>query len=263
MNRAQTLRKPPQPVLDDGPASMVDRIVLIMKIIERSSGALTLGQISARSHLPRSSVYRIVNKLVLAGWLDRRDRSYILGLRMFEMGSQVQHPSRITQLSRPLLQQLRAATGHVVHLGVLDVHDVVYLEKVGGTFANTLPSKVGGRLPAHCTALGKALLAYSPAELIDDYAAHGLRHQTSSSIVDARELKAAMVQIRNNGYSIESGEAVKGVQCMGAPIFEFARPVASISVCGPAQEFNLNLVKHHVLKTATEISRQTTRGSAG
>jgi DNA-binding IclR family transcriptional regulator len=261
VNHPQTFPFPAKSIPDDGPPSMFDRIVLIMNIFEHSSGALTLGQISTRSQLPRSTVHRIIRKLLDAGWLERNSMSYTLGLRMFEMGSQVRQSSRIIHLSRPLLQQLRANTGHVVHLAVLDDQDVVYLEKLGGSFANTLPSKVGGRLPAHCTAVGKALLAYSPTEVVDQYAAQGLRRQTSPSIATGRELKAAMDRIRSTEYSAEASEAVTGVQCIGAPIFECGRPVASISVCGPAQEFNVNALKHRVLRTAAEISQHMTRTS--
>ena len=152
----------------EAPSSMVDRVVLILSVFERSSSeALTAGQISVRSGIPRSSVHRILQQLVTARWLKRHEDGYALGLRMFEIGSLVAHRSRITSAARPFIHELAERTGQVVHLAVLDQQDVVYLDKVATAvadraFADTLPSRVGGRLPAHCTAVGKALLAYSP-----------------------------------------------------------------------------------------------------
>lgn len=242
--------------MSDSPASMVDRVVLILNVFERSSGTLTLGQISSRSRLPRSSVHRILQQLVNARWLQRDDNEYTLGLRMFEIGSQVVQRSRITDIARPFMQELCASTGHVVHLALLDEYDVVYLEKVGGAFASTLPSRVGGRLPAHCTGVGKVLLAHSSRSVIDDYVKNGLRRQTTSSIKTEEALDSALVGIRNLGYSVEIGEAVRGVGCVGAPVLEFGGVVAAISVCGPQQRLNVNELKHRVMLTAAEISRR-------
>ena len=169
--------------MSEAPSSMVDRVVLILSVFERSSEALTAGQVSVRSGIPRSSVQRILQQLVSARWLKRHDDGYALGLRMFEIGSLVAHRSRITSAARPVIHELRERTGHVVHLAVLDQQDVVYLDKVASgaadrAFADTLPSRVGGRFPAHCTAVGKALLAYSPQATVNEYLATGLRRRT-------------------------------------------------------------------------------------
>ena len=117
--------------MSEAPSSMVDRVVLILSVFERSSEALTAGQVSVRSGIPRSSVQRILQQLVSARWLKRHDDGYALGLRMFEIGSLVAHRSRITSVARPIIHELRERTGHVVHLAVLDQQDVVYLDKVG------------------------------------------------------------------------------------------------------------------------------------
>ncbi|QII07303.1 IclR family transcriptional regulator [Rhodococcoides fascians A25f] len=242
--------------MSDAPSSMVERVVLILDVFARSSGTLTLGQISSRSRLPRSSVHRILQQLVTARWIDRRDNEYTLGLRMFEIGSQVEQRTRFSEISRPLMQELSTATGHVVHLALLDEHDVVYLEKVGGPFGGRLPSRVGGRLPAHCTGVGKVLLAYSPDPIVEEYKKSGMRRQTNASIMSEEALESSIRSIRNFGYSTERGEAVPGVACVGAPIFEFGNVVAAISACGPQQRLRVDELKHRIMWTAAEISRR-------
>ncbi|MFT4230705.1 MAG: IclR family transcriptional regulator, partial [Microbacterium sp.] len=241
----------PQP-----PASMVDRVVLIMGILERTGGALTLGQISVRSGLSRSAVHRILQQLVAARWLERDGHSYSLGLRMFEIGSLVLHRNRITECSRPFMQDLFVATGHVVHLAILDDKDVVYLEKVGGVFAGSLPSRVGGRIAAHCTSVGKVLLAHSPEHVVTEYLESGLAARTTASITTQDRLRSALEAIRARGYGSESDEAVPGVACVAAPIFELGVPVAALSVCGPREHVDPDQLKGLVMRTAADVSRR-------
>jgi DNA-binding IclR family transcriptional regulator len=241
--------------MSQAPSSMVDRVVLILSVFERSSEALTAGQVSVRSGIPRSSVQRIVQQLVSARWLMRHDDGYALGLRMFEIGSLVPHRSRIASVARPVIRELRERTGHVIHLAVLDQQDVVYLDKVGGAFADTLPSRVGGRFPAHCTALGKALLAYSPPATVNEYLATGLRRRTLASLATPAALEAAIAGIRGAGYAIERGEAVPGVACLAAPIRSFDEVIAAVSVCGPRDQVRPQELRPLVLWTAAEISR--------
>jgi DNA-binding IclR family transcriptional regulator len=254
------------------PSSMVDRVVLILSIFERSSEALTAGQISVRSGIPRSSVHRILRQLVSARWLKQHEDGYALGLRMFEIGSLVAHRSRITCAARPFIHELAERTGQVVHLAVLDQQDVVYLDKVASAgadravadraFADTLPSRVGGRLPAHCTAVGKALLAYSPPATVSEYLATGLRRRTEASLATPAALEAAIASIRNSGYATDRDEAVPGVACVAAPIRNLDEVAAAVSLCGPRDQMRAKDLPQLVMWTAAEISRSLTRAGA-
>lgn len=253
--------------MSEAPSSMVDRVVLILSVFERSSEALTAGQISVRSGIPRSSVHRILSQLVSARWLMRHEDGYALGLRMFEIGSLVAHRSRITCAARPFIHELAERTGQVVHLAVLDQRDVVYLDKVGSAFtdrafAGTLPSRVGGRLPAHCTAVGKAQLAYSSLAVVNEYLAAGLRRRTEATLATPAALEAAIVAVRNSGYATDRDETVPGVACVAAPIRNFDEVVAAVSVCGPRDQVRAKDLPSLVMWTAAEISRSLTRAAA-
>jgi len=235
---------------------MVDRVVLILSVFERSAGPLTAGQVSVRSGIPRSSVQRILQQLVSARWLKRHDDGYALGLRMFEIGSLVAHRSRLTCAARPVSYELAQRTGLVVHLAVLDQRDVVYLDKTGGAFADTLPSRVGGRLPAHCTAVGKALLAYSPSAVVGEYLAAGLRRRTEASLATPEALSAALAAVRACGYATERDEAVPGIACVAVPVRDCAaKVVAALSVCGPDGQVRPQDLRGLVFRAAAEVSR--------
>lgn len=244
--------------MSDDSSSMVSRVVQILSVFERSAGRLTLGQVTVKSGLPRSSVHRILQQLVEARWLQRDDAEYSLGIRMFELGSRVVEKARVSDIARPLIHELCNVTKHVIHLGLLDEFDVVYLEKIGGAFAGTLPSRVGGRFPAHTAAVGKALLAYSPRSVIDSHLGNGLVRRTSASIVEPEQFEAEMRRIRERGYATESSEAVVGVACVAAPILEDGYATAAVSVCGPASTMRVEDVRNRVMWTAAEISRRLT-----
>ncbi|WP_232711541.1 IclR family transcriptional regulator [Microbacterium lacus] len=240
---------------------MVSRVVQILGVFERSAGRLTLGQITIRTGLPRSSVHRILQQLVDARWLRRDGGEYSLGIRMFELGSHVAERTRVTDVARPIIHELCATTKHVVHLGALDEFDVVYLEKIGGPFAGTLPSRVGGRFPAHAAAVGKALLALSPRAMIDHHLQHGLDRRTSATIVDPDKFEAEMLRIRDRGYATDNSEAAVGVACVAAPILEDGYAIAAVSVCGPARGVRVDELKHRVMWTAAEITRRLASAS--
>ena len=142
------------------PSAVIDRISLVLDAFD-GPGRLSLAQVVRRTGLPRSSAHRMLERLVQMRWLRRNGRDYELGMRLIELGSLALHQDRLHSAAQPFLNELHRATGLVVHLAVLDGADVVYLEKIAGALGAAVPTRVGGRQPAHCTAVGKALLAFS------------------------------------------------------------------------------------------------------
>src|SRR6202034_1086110 len=140
--------------------AVIDRIALVLDAFD-GPGRLTLAQLVRRTGLPRSSAHRVLERLVQLRWLRRSGRDYELGMRLVELGSLAVHQDRLVRAAAPLLGELHRATGLVVHLAVLDGPDVVYLDKISDRALGATPTRVGGRQPAHCTAVGKAILAYS------------------------------------------------------------------------------------------------------
>lgn len=245
------------------PVTMFDRMDAILGVLERAREGLPLAQISARSGLPGSTVHRILQQLVAVRWVQREGNRYVLGLRMFELGTAVPSRMRIRELAPPLMGELRSATGHVVHLAVLDDQDVVYLDKIGGLLPSDPSFGVGHRVPAHCTAVGKALLAHSPPEVFDRYLVRGLRRRTRATIVDPKALAKTVARVRDCGYATELGEAVPGMACVAAPVLGAAGAIAAVSVCGPQDRVDVGEVKDRVLWTAARISRRLAAPHAG
>ncbi|RVW09944.1 winged helix-turn-helix transcriptional regulator [Prescottella agglutinans] len=139
------------------PASTLDRISLLLDSF-RGSARLTLTELSRRTGIPRSTTHRMLDHLVRIGWLSRIGAEYELGHRLVEVGALAVYRNRLDRAVDPLLRELHHATGHVVHLGVLDGSDVVYIEKIGGRSVPELSTRVGTRIPARSSTIGKALL---------------------------------------------------------------------------------------------------------
>lgn len=209
------------------PSAVIDRVSLVLDAFE-GPGRLTLAQIVRRTGLPRSSAHRMLERLVALRWLRRSGRNYQLGIRLVELGSLAVHQDRLHKAALPLLHELHRATGLVVHLAVLDGSDVFYLEKIGDRMTAAIPTRVGGRQPAHCTAAGKAILAYNDAADVDL-----LVRKTRYSIGTAPQLSAELDKVRAHGVAFEREEALPGFGCVAAPIGAPGEAVAAVSVCGP------------------------------
>ncbi|OBK33045.1 IclR family transcriptional regulator [Mycobacterium sp. 1245111.1] len=210
------------------PTAVIDRISLVLDAFE-GPGRLTLAQIVRRTGLPRSSAHRMLERLVQLRWLRRSGRDYELGMRLVELGSLAVHQDRLVRAAGPLLSELHRATGLVVHLAVLDGPDVVYLDKVGDRMVGALPTRVGARQPAHCTAVGKAILAYRNEEAAVDLQARNTKY----SIASSSQLAAELAKVRAHGIAFEREESLLGFGCVAAPIGSPGEAVAAVSVCGP------------------------------
>ncbi|VEG40950.1 IclR family transcriptional regulator [Mycolicibacterium flavescens] len=240
------------------PSAVLDRVSLVLDAFD-GPGRLTLAQIVRRTGLPRSSAHRMLERLVQLRWLRRNGRDYELGMRLVELGSLAVHQDRLHRAAVPLLHDLHRATGLVVHLAVLDGADVVYLEKIGDGLGAAIPSRVGGRQPAHCSALGKAMLA-SVTDL--DYGTIDLTNRrTKYSIGSPAQLRTELAKAREHGIAFDREEALSGFGCVAAPIGGQGEAVAAVSVCGPMSRmmFDQRLVAP-VRMTAMAIWRNAEDG---
>ncbi len=238
------------------PASMVERMTLILDAFDGASSRLTLEEVACRTGLPRSTVHRILDQMVRLEWVDHASFGYCLGRRATSLGAGDSGHGRIREAAAPVLHELHLQTGMVAHLAILDRGEIVYLDKVGGQLAATLTSRVGGRVAAHATACGKAILAGLQPEHIDALYGAGLPRRTDRTISDLAVLHRELGRIRQrHGLAYETGEAMAGMACVGAPVRSPQGPVAGISLCGPARPGHLDRIAPLVADAARDVSR--------
>lgn len=221
------------------PSAVIDRVSLVLDAFD-GAGRLTLSQVVRRTGLPRSSAHRMLERLVQLRWLRRDDRDYELGMRLVELGSLAVHQDRLHRAALPFLHDLQRATGFVVHLAVLDGADVMVLEKIGERMGAAIPTRVGGRHPAHCTGVGKAILAFSGPQRFAGRGSQLLSRMTKYSICTSSQLDTELNKVRARGVAHEREEAVPGFGCVAAPIGEADDPIAAISVCGPVDRMTFD-----------------------
>lgn len=225
--------------LSPTPTAGLDRAALLLDAFD-GPGRLTLAQIVRRTGLPRSSAHRMLERLVQLRWLRREGRDYELGMRLFELGSLAVHQDRLHRAALPFLHELHRLTGHAVHLAVLEGIDVVYLEKIAGRFGVGLPSRVGGRQPAHCTSVGKVLLAHAPESVVDRVVEAGLPRSTRFTLDSPAAFRAELQKTRERGAAYDREEDLVGVSCVAVPVGTEDNVVAAISVCGPSSQIKLD-----------------------
>lgn len=237
------------------PASVVGRVALILGTLERSAAPLGISELAAATGMAKGTVHRLVGQLVDEHLLERTDDARVrLGVRLFEIGSSVALPRTLAEVARPLMQDLFRATDRQVHLAVLDGVDVVYVEIVRGGLP--LSSSIGGRLPAHATGVGKAMLAYSPRALLAERIEAGLPAMTPRTIVTPGALARNLQDIRSEGTSYDHEESHLGVSCVAAPVFGADKRIrAAVSLTGETQRMDLPRLGVAVRTAAFTISR--------
>ncbi|RAY13530.1 IclR family transcriptional regulator [Actinomadura craniellae] len=215
---------------------MVERMTLIMDSFTGRYTRLTLEDVARRTHLPRSTAHRILDQLVRLRWLEHTSLGYSLGRRALDLGGGDGSHGEVREAAAPLLHELQLKTGMVVHLAVLDGAKVFYLDKVGGRFAASVPSRVGGRAPAHCTALGKAIMAWLEPEYVDTLLAGDISRMTDRTIGELGTMHQELHRIRQrHGLAFEREECFPGISCVAAAIRGPEGPVAAISLVGDAR----------------------------
>jgi IclR family transcriptional regulator, KDG regulon repressor len=242
---------------------VLDRTAAILDALAACDEDLSLFELSARLDLHKSTIHRLLMVLERHHLVERRAQNgkYGLGLKLFELGTKAFARLGLGERAHPFLERLAAETGETAHLCTLDDGEVIYLEKVEPSRSVRVPSSVGQRNPAHCTAVGKALLAFLPQSEVDALIRRrGLKAYTRHTITGTAPLKRELGAIRNRGYAIDDEEIEEGLRCIGAPVRDHSgRVVASMSIAGPA--FRLTRAKtpgaaRLVTKVADQLSAE-------
>lgn len=219
---------------------------------------LTLAEIARHSGLPKSTAHRVLAMLVEVGAIEQVADGYQVGLRMFSLGV-LPPEAALREAALPHLEELHRVTGQTLHLAILRGADVVYLEKLpprGSGFVT--PSVIGDRMPATCTGVGKALLAFAAEETVADALTGPLRRRTARSLVSPEQARRELEVIRQRGYAFDHGEAADGLACVAAPVLAAGaggHAVAAISVAFPGGSGIGQALIGALLDAAAAISR--------
>lgn len=224
------------------------RTLSILDYLANNAGSegLTLGELASGMEMNKSTLLRLLATLQDFDLVERdpKDERYRLGLKTLQLAEACLASMYLRRIAAPFLTALMEATRETVHLVIYDNAEVVYIDKVDSPNMIRVVSRVGMHMPAHSTAVGKALLAYLPATAFQDVVSRGLRARTPHTLTDAQALQAALEEARACGYAYDDEENEMEVRCVAAPIFDHSgRAVAAISISGPTSRVTLERVE--------------------
>lgn len=224
------------PGLAEGTSRAVARALQILEVVAvRSREPVRLVDVVADTGLPKTTCHRLLGTLTHSGFLRMDDHGrFGPGALLLAMGMNFLSQTDIRTLARPLMEKLAVETQETCHLGVIQFPWVVYLEKVESPLAIRMHSEVGAINPIHCTGLGKAVLAFSPSDVVNQICEMELEPHTDRTITDPDQLRSELAKIRDRGFAIDDVENEVGIRCVGAPILGHdGHALAALSLAGP------------------------------
>jgi DNA-binding IclR family transcriptional regulator len=232
---------------DAGIGSGADRVLAILTILGSYPDGIGLNDLARLTNSPRSSVHRALAVLRRADLIEQDGNSrYRLGYGLLKLAFSYYEELDVVSRIRPVLADLAAAYGETAHYAILDGIEVVYLAKVqsnSGRFQ--MKSAIGGRNPAYCTGVGKAILAYSLTSLakVEAFIAQHpqpLHRYNKRTLTSAQQLFDEFTLIRQRGYAMDREEHEEGLHCLALPLFltSSAIPDGAISVTAMTQRIS-------------------------
>ena len=234
----------------------------VLNALERAGQPRSLRRLASETGLPKSTIHRLVGELRAAGLVETSSEGDHLGLRLFELGGAALRQNHIATRARPYLEELYERTHHLTQLGVLRGTDVMYVVRVGRQGHQLVASPLGGRMPASCTAVGKAILAFDD-EALEHALLAGLARRTRYSITDPDLLRATLAETRRTRVATELEEARVSLACVASPVIVDGQVRAAVSVTMPARQLDPPLHAPLVRAAATALSHSLSATRSG
>lgn len=243
----------------------VTRALDILELFLDGDGTLSAPEIVRRLQLPRTTVHELVTTLAARNYLvpvAGRPGRYRLGVRPYQLGARYAEQLDLAAEGQQVARSVAETCDETVHVAILEGTDVIYIAKVDSTHAVRMVSAAGRRLPAHCTSVGKMLLASLTeqelsARLPDDAE---LVAMTPNSITDPAALREVLAEIRARGVAVERRESNPDVSCVAAPVRDrTGQVVAALSISVPMIRWSderLGELEQLTVKGAAELSER-------
>jgi DNA-binding IclR family transcriptional regulator len=221
---------------------------------------VTVLQVAEAMGADRATAYRMLMTLVQAGYVARDgDKNYRLSFKLLTLA---RHLVGEDERAGHIISTLRAiseATGETVHYSVLERDSAVLVFRAKGTQRVTVDFQIGDRSPLHCTSIGKVLLAYQDARMVEAIIAKGLPKVAPKTITDADALRRALTLVRAQRYAFDDLEFAPDMRCVALPVFEKNGEVpGGVAISGPSSRFDvthLEKLRDIALEHTTALSR--------
>lgn len=236
--------------------SSLRRGLALLDLFSARDHELSVSEMARRAHIPKSTTHRLVADLISWGALERGRTGVHLGVRLFELGSLVTTPRTLRDLAVPFAHNLNEVTRLTSNLAVREGTEIIYIEKISSRTLKVPHSRLGGRAALHATGLGKAILAFSSPDFVDEMLNRELVAKTPKTITQSAVLRQELEEIRVSKVAYDVEESRLGMFCVAAPIFASRNiVVGAISVTGATALSQAQLFAPAVRTTALALSR--------
>ena len=246
-----------------GGIQSIERAFAILEEVARNRDGITLAELSKRVGLHNSTTFHLVRTMVSLGYIQqlKESKRYRIGRHLFTLAAGALDEIELVSLATPVLEGLTRATGECSHFAIRSGEDIVVLAKTAGTGMFQMANQVGVVRPAHCTALGKVLLAALAPEQRERYlATHELKRFTTKTIVEPDALLRELEAVRRNGIGFDDGEFDAEARCVAVPVRDFTGQVAgAIGISAPMWRLSIQVLQEkaqQVREAAAQLSRE-------
>lgn len=232
------------------------RVLAILEALAATPEGLTLTEISAAIKAAKGTISPVIHTLNNRKFImqDPGTGKYKIGITAFCVGESYTNNRTAMQFITEEMHAIVDQVGEICQMGILDKGDVLYVAKVDSKEAIRLTSHVGKRLPAYCTALGKALLSsYSLDDIKKLYPA-GLKAYTPKTITSFTDLEKELVKVRKTNVASESEEIGDHLCCLAVPLVANGKTIAALSVSSPT--FRINKEKNKLIAKVLLFSKE-------
>lgn len=239
----------------------LERGFAVIKAFSADAPTLTIVEVAERTALTRAVARRYLLTLKDLGYVDQKGLRFSLTPRVLDLGFTYLSTQQVAAVAQPHMERVVEVLHESCSVSVLDGRDIVYIARVPAKRIMSINLVVGSRLPAHCTSMGKVLLAAAPSRVLDEFFARGpLERRTERTICDESRLRRELGVIREQGWAFADGESELGVRTAAAPLSDrTGQVVAAINVSGHASRVSLKELRRvylpAVLEAAGNISR--------
>lgn len=252
---AATERRPIQPLAGDGAESLkerggvqsIERAFAIIEEVARHRDGIRLGKLSRQVGLHTSTTFHLVKTMLLLGYLRQvpDDKTYRIGTPLFKLAASCLDEVEMVAIAKPILEELSVTTCESSHFAIRSGDDIVVLARTAGSGAFQLMDRVGAVRPAHCTALGKILLAaFDDSQLAAFLTRRPPVPFTPKSITDPEVLAAEIATVRRSGIAYDDSEFNAEARCVAVPVRDFTGEVrGAIGISGAVWRLSLQALE--------------------
>jgi len=229
----------------------------ILEMLGESPSGVSVTELAEQLNLDKGSASRLVSTLANYAYAEKDpiSRRYFLGPQVVSLSRSLLARLPLREVAKPFLRELMEKTGECAHVGILTQGKVLYIDQVESPASLRVNAEVGSLAPLHCTALGKALLAFGRNPLPQT-----LERFTEHTLVTPDALRKNLEQVRDQGFAVDDEEFDLGVRCLAAPIFDYReKVVGSIGISGPLTRVTTSKLPEYaelVLKTSHALSEK-------